>query len=227
MLTWQSLMLSQLQETANARTMQILRRHNLLVDWSYVKAHNPGHDLPYHNNQHLMNMIRMSADIAAILEANYEYHVDFKVMLLAAMFHDFDHSGGVLPDSSNIQRAVAGWHVWAENVNYSNSMRVSVERAIRCTQYPFVIEPSTKEQRILRDADLMSSLEPLGVPMLMHGLRAELAIAGRPMTLQEFADGQLSFIDSIGFFTPAADSLYHAARVHMQAVMQQYAKEHQ
>src|ERR1019366_5684420 len=91
-------------------------------------------------------------------------------ILLAALFHDFNHSGGKLPDNENIKNAVSCIQALLTNIH------PLVIDCIECTEYPFVKEPLTIEQRIIRDADLMQFRYTNWMDMIGKNLRKEMEV---------------------------------------------------
>jgi hypothetical protein len=115
--------------------------------------------------------------------------------MYASLFHDFDHSGGELPDNLNIDLAIKGF------VNYVNKydIIVNVKRVsniIRVTEFPHVDMKLTILQKIIRDADVLGGVSDDWVK-IVSSLAAEY-----DKTLLEFMPIQLSFLDNIKFNLP-------------------------
>ena len=96
-----------------------------------------------------------------------------KNLLLAAMFHDFDHSGRLGDDDLNITRAIRALErcilpedkPWLEEI--SHMMRV--------TEFPYVIadEKLNLYEQIIRDADMSQSFNVAWVQQVIFGLASE------------------------------------------------------
>ena len=61
----------------------------------------------YHNNEHMINVFNNAMTLFEHYKDEYELSLYDKLILgLAALFHDFNHSGGRLKDSENIELAL-------------------------------------------------------------------------------------------------------------------------
>ena len=126
-------------------------------------------DLPYHNKYHTACMINECERLANQQNLS-EY--DMRLLLTAAAFHDFNHTGGKSTDVKNIELALEAFHKYSDK-------NPTVEKLICVTQYPFVREPLdpsveiTKMMQIIRDCDLMQSFRPTWFVHVILGLRAE------------------------------------------------------
>jgi hypothetical protein len=101
----------------------------------------------------------------------------------------------VLSDDQNIMRAVQAW--WDNNktsIPLSQLDQYQVEACIRVTEYPFVKETNTIEQKIIRDADLMQMLEPEWYDHVILGLQAEFKARGINYSLQQILYGNIEFL---------------------------------
>jgi hypothetical protein len=116
-------------------------------------------------------------------------------LVAAAMFHDFNHSGGRFSDDVNIYVAVQGLIEQNKGVLSSTELEETVD-ILKITKYPFSSDPKTLAQKIIRDADLMQVYEPSlrQVVKQYRGLKREIEVArGRTYTNAEYADGQLAW----------------------------------
>jgi hypothetical protein len=119
-----------------------------------VEALNGGSLNPYHNTQHLFTVAIRCAEAADF------YHLDRqsrREIVLAALFHDFDHPLNT-SDAENIERAIDGWRKVgaAYLIDVDNN---EVERMIRATEFPHR-EAWDLMEEIIQDADLMQGIEP-------------------------------------------------------------------
>lgn len=153
-----------------------------------VSKVNPSNDLPYHNWFHTCCMI------CNCMEGALHYNLSYSechLLGVAALFHDFDHTGGREHDSINIHRALASLNIYVEG---SNLELKHIRACISVTQFPFDIEPVTIEQKIIRDADLMQILEPEWYEHVILGLQAEMSIKNGPISTQDMLAGQVNFL---------------------------------
>jgi hypothetical protein len=135
---------------------------------------NPAASLPYHDNTHnyvvAVNAYQMGKELQMST-----YQVNH--MLVAGLFHDFDHTGGTLFDVTNIIRALKAVEDNREIFIRAGLQPWYVKQLIQATQNPPRTHYTIPEQ-VMRDADLMGWAEP-GTRKLMTGLTAEL---GTPVT---------------------------------------------
>lgn len=149
----------------------------------------PNITLPYHNMQH------MFAVTQSVYEACDFYDITGRQrrnMLIAAMFHDYDHTGLTGDDEINIKRAVEGLkkHILLED----NEYLLDIVSLILATQFPhkeyaedFNVPLSW---HIIRDADITyTMMQDWITPVL--GLSQELKLTANAMLL-----GQVPFLQN-------------------------------
>lgn len=143
---------------------------------------------PYHNLWHTISMIEDCYD-GYVHETGSDFGC--KNLIIAAIFHDIDHSQGKYSDDVNIKVALAR----VDELPYNTE---EIKDIIRATQYPYVIpaDELSLEQKIIRDADLMSSFKLTLLPHCLVGLSEELNI-----DLVKMFDGQERFIENSEFNT--------------------------
>lgn len=170
---------------------------------------NPSNDAPYHNKYHTFCMVNNC------YEGSYHLRLspsEVKALVVAALFHDFDHSAGNQSDGVNITKALAGLKV-AQRFAESRGLGLNqaeyklVTEAIKVTQYPFTVEPTTITEKIIRDADLMQPYETDKEVLFKQykGLKQEIELS-RNMTISnaEFGIKNKEFLDGITWYTPWA-----------------------
>jgi hypothetical protein len=77
----------------------------------YVLKNNPSAHLPYHSTTHCLTVADGCMTLADMEGVEGK---DKKILALAGLFHDFNHSGGQLADVQNIERAIVGLNEFAE-----------------------------------------------------------------------------------------------------------------
>jgi HD superfamily phosphodiesterase len=158
----------------------------------YIKENNPSSDAPYHNNSHMITVYKFCKDIAKDIG-----YIDTVNLLVAALFHDFDHSMGKEKDNINVQRAIKGFSDYYEN-NLNNSIvdKDEVVSIIRITEYPYTIESSELNipQKIIRDADLLQGAVDNWYDYIIVGLSKEMNL---PIDL--IKEGTLDFRSKIRY----------------------------
>lgn len=124
---------------------------------------------PYHNFRHMFHVLYMCYQ-ACVFYADELSPREMRNLLIAAMFHDFDHSGMMGNDDLNIERAIRGLrkHLLSEDQPESEN----IAGLIRATEYPYKV-PSENLcgllAPILRDADMSRVSAPHGFNKLSSG----------------------------------------------------------
>ena len=169
---------------------------NLLLEW--VEDKNPSRDAPYHGATHEKLMACYAFMASAFNDVKWD---DMRCIVAAACMHDFDHTGAhSVPskdDTVNIDRALQGLQAFFNAhpfVFQSLNDRGLIIELIKCTRYPYLQEPQTELEEILRDADMcMPYVSQPSREQLFLGLHQELTASGRVYTLDEFAEGVVAF----------------------------------
>jgi len=202
------------QDTLFRFRLKVLK---LLPVWEWVQANNPSGDLPYHNNTHLYHMARI-ADQLLLTSNLYVGRKPEVALVLACLFHDFDHSGGKLSDRENIDRAIAGLR-WFAETGLGQKTRDrgidfdEVEALIRVTEFPFIHTPTTELERCIRDADVLYSFSTVGVAHVVGGLRKEIAVmTGNMIEPKAFVEKQREFVNGLHLYTEPGRYLWQKAR---------------
>jgi hypothetical protein len=172
----------------------------------YIVDNNISNDAPYH---HLNHMLR----VMAFCNEGCKYHrIEGKPrlnLLVAAIFHDFNHTQGKEDDSVNVEIAKKGIMEWYRKnaLNHSNINIKKVLEIVAATQYPYVIEKEdlTLEQSIIRDADLMIALDHDWMGTIIIGLATELGVD----SFKKMADGQHKFHSGIEMCSPWGKEVYN------------------
>jgi hypothetical protein len=136
----------------------------------FTQAKNVNH--PYHNFRHMMHVTWLCYNSCFFYTERLDKR-DRRNLLVAALFHDFDHSGSTGPDIKNIELALKGFkaHILPEDVPFHNE----IETIIQATEYPYRDESTALALccQIIRDADLSQSLTPAWLQQVIFGLSAE------------------------------------------------------
>lgn len=127
---------------------------------------------PYHNFRHIFHVMYLCYQ-ACLFYADLLTGREMRNLLIASLFHDFDHTGKAGPDVVNIERAVAALekHIASEDVRFFED----IAYLIRVTQYPYVIPSDGMALLglVIRDADLGQALSPAWIQHVVFGLAAE------------------------------------------------------
>lgn len=171
--------------------------------FKYYITHCTSLCLPYHNMKHTFTMMY---HIIQIFEHQKEYDInlstlDLLVLLISALYHDYNHSGGLYSDDINISNAIAGFKNAINSVftEYNNPMYDEyIIPCIRATQYPYIIEDKTLCQKIIRECDIISQISPDILTHVICGLKEE------NRTTKKWKDALLAYVE---FIVPMLEDL--------------------
>ena len=175
---------------------KILKAYCLEAMWSLFVNNNRAASLYYHNNYHAMWMMVNCYNMSMNHEMDDN---DRRLLLIAAMFHDFDHSGGVLLDKVNIAAARTGVY---RHVDINDIDKKVVIYLIKITEFPFAYEPITIQEKIIRDSDIMQGMTPFVNKIIYHDLFCELLTRTPTLTYERFIALQREFHEKSVMYTP-------------------------
>ena len=178
--------------------IQHLNNKLLLTALRFVVEENKACDNAYHNTYHIFNVTKNAAEAA-----NY-YNLDSiteTTLLLAAMFHDINHSGGWLSDEDNINIAFQDFgNFYEKHTNLFDDFMISYEKVcnlIEITEYPHKREPKTIEEKIIIDSDLSCYYSDNWYLSVIEGF----LIKEQKLTYEEAIKTQINFIENVKFHT--------------------------
>lgn len=186
--------------------INLLDQAGLIHLWSLIQKENTADALPYHNEQHLLNMVSWCGRLYLSDSLAFDPG-QLKLLLAAAAMHDVNHSGGLLPDAENIAKTCEFVDHACTVVNDEHGVREwlrfnkeAIKNLIRVTEFPFIHEPKTSLQKILRDADI---LQNFGVHCCkyLEGLWKEFNRSGQSLSAEDLIGRQEKFMDSVVFYT--------------------------
>jgi HD superfamily phosphodiesterase len=162
----------EIENLRTGRAFDTLRTLNLNPQHLGVIAgpQNSSVNAPYHNSQHLLTVAKYAYDMGI----HYKLKADeMRVLYLAALYHDFDHTMSSQDDNVNILRAVtsAQKHISALEPN-SELILPTVVSLISSTVSPNTPEPQSMLEEILQDADVLQNIESDAV-VFWEGLHFE------------------------------------------------------
>lgn len=206
-----------------------LRRFKLESIWQYVLDNNSGAINTYHNNHHMMAVAVRSLELLhmEVSADKYEFDNQEEILFVAGMLHDMNHSGGVEDDDVNIERALSALDKIAGSLDaqFYDGFAHHVERVIQVTQFPFVLEPEHLDEKIIRDVDVLYSLEVEGVRIIMEGLRSEMVHKfGHLPTRETWLDMRFKFIEGVEIFTDSAKLIWEDGIERSNKAMSAYVK---
>ncbi len=128
---------------------------------------------PYHNFRHIFHVMWLCHDACKFYK-NQLSKREMRNLLIAAMFHDFNHTGSTKNDQINIQNALKGLKKYIsqkDKVFYKE-----IYDLIKETQFPHKT-PSLELPllaQILRDADVGQTLSTDWIQQIVFGLSVEM-----------------------------------------------------
>ncbi len=140
----------------------------LRVLWKYA----PNLHKPYHNLRHMLHVTWLCYRACKFYRDKLTPR-QMRSLLIAAMFHDFDHTGTLGHDDLNIIRALRGLAKHIDPADKDHEAEIA--QMIRGTQYPYVIEVEELDLcgQILRDADVSQAFSVAWVQQVVLGLASE------------------------------------------------------
>ncbi|HEY4515380.1 MAG TPA: HD domain-containing protein [Candidatus Paceibacterota bacterium] len=150
---------------------------------------------PYHNFRHLFHVFWLCYQACLFYRERLSAR-DMRNLLIAAMFHDFDHSGRAGNDDLNIELAIRGLkkHVAEMDMPYLDEICA----LIRLTEFPptSATEPQDLLGEIMRDADMGQTFSVAWIQQVVFGLAREAGI--KPI---EMLARQKPFLSATKFYT--------------------------
>ncbi len=163
---------------ASGSLPEVIRNTNALYEGDLIfyarvvfhHAQNLEH--PYHNFRHMFHVLWLCYEACRFHRDELTQRA-MRNLLIAALFHDFNHSGMFGDDDLNIERAVRGLkkHIAAVDVAHFEE----IVALIRGTQYPYVIDSKKLDLcgKILRDADMSQAFTVAWIQQVIFGLARE------------------------------------------------------
>lgn len=164
---------------------------NLKSALKYIILNNKSNDAPYHNINHLLTVTKNCYYALKYMDMLDDDKVE--ELLMAALFHDFNHSMGKEKDDVNVGVAKT------EMRNFILNQRIKLDvdfmdEIIDATQYPYVIDAKDLNvyQSIIRDCDLCQIYEYDWLKQNIFGLSKEMNIK-----VVDLLSGQRKFLEGI------------------------------
>lgn len=159
---------------------------------------------PYHNFRHMMHVTWLCYQACAFYQEQLNPR-EMRNLLIAAMFHDFDHPGIRGNDDLNIERAERGLEECVVNIDRLSVGKI--KEIICATEYPYSTPSESLSLcgMIIRDADAAQSLSVAWVQQTLFGLAAEWGIS-----FEEVLTREITFHEKLRFETRWAQELFPA-----------------
>jgi HD superfamily phosphohydrolase YqeK len=150
---------------------------------------------PYHNNKHILFVFSFSIFLFDLYKKELNLsNKDRHLLGVAALFHDYNHSGGKLTDEENIELAIKGLKKFIKD----NSIDINEDEIIniiKCTEFPHKDIKLSELQKIIRDADTVG-----GIMDDWFNTICSLADEMKK-SLYEWIPFQIKFLDNLKFNT--------------------------
>ncbi len=172
-----------------------------------VMGHARNLENPYHNFRHMFHVL-WQCHQGCLYHRAQMLPREIREVHVAAIFHDFDHSGRTGHDDLEIERALRGLRKHLEG-NDEMSL-LSIERMIRATEFPYKVtgELLSLGAQILRDADISQSLNSVWIQQIIFGLGEEMGKSPREMLVM-----QGGFMRNIRFLTAWGQEAFPQAAI--------------
>ncbi len=157
---------------------------------------------PYHNFRHMFHALWLCYQ-ACIYYRRELTVVEMRNLLIAIMFHDFDHPGLFGNDDLNIERSVRALekHIAPED----RASLEDIKYLMRATEYPHTSpsESLSLSGKIIRDADVAQGFSTAWIQQVIFGLSSEWG-----KTPVDLLILQESFLRNLKFNTEWAQSMF-------------------
>ena len=162
---------------------------------------------PYHNFRHTLHVVWLCHKACQYYKEQLAPR-QMRNLLIAALFHDFDHPGHSHrgeedPDRLNIDIAIASLRRHIMPID--RPCLPEIEALIEATHYPYKITSDALDLlgNIIRDADLAQALSPVWIQQVVIGLAEEQGV--KPLDVLR---AQVPFLTALQFNTGWARQLF-------------------
>ncbi len=183
---------------------------NLVEYFKIIVNHARNLRNPYHNFRHMFYVLWTCHDACLYYMANGQMSGrDARNLLVAALFHDFDHSGRTGEDDLEITRAVRSFTKHCEGLD-QRPYFADIVAIIVATKYPYKTPSSelSLSCQIIRDADASQGLDKSWIQQIVFGLGEEINLSPYKM-LNKHAD----FLSKLTFTTEWAREIFDEAMI--------------
>jgi hypothetical protein len=155
----------------------------------------PNASNPYHNFRHMIHVACITYEGAKEMEyPDLTNGNRFRALLIAALFHDYGHSGKMGNDAQEIEHALDGIRNCI--LEEDKELLPEIEHLIKATEFPHENYDLSEAAKIIRDADLSQTLSDTWMQQTIFGLAEEKGI-----TPLECLQAQIGFLSGIKFNT--------------------------
>lgn len=184
---------------------------NLVSYFQILWNHAQNLNNPYHNFRHICHVLWLCHEACLYYTKYYPSELTLRQkrnLLIAALFHDFDHTGKSGPDWMNI--AIAMRAIDRFLLPEDRPYRMDISRLVSFTEYPYAVGPEDLDLSalILRDADMGQAFSVAWIQQVIFGLAAEWG-----KTPLEVVKMQGPFHEKVRFHTKWGQKMFPASDV--------------
>lgn len=186
---------------------------NLISYFRAIFNHARNLNNPYHNFRHIFHVLWLCYDACLFYVQKNSGQINgrqIRNLLIAAMFHDFDHSGRTGQDDLEIARAIRGLekYIADEDLPYLSEIKEMILGTEFQSKHIIPAEKLSLGGKILRDADVSQALSNVWIQQILFGLGTEMGLT--PMKVLEMQEG---FLINLHFNTEWAQARFNQAVV--------------
>lgn len=189
------------KEEFNSRIVEIIDNSEGLYEGNlryYFKLvfDAPNANNPYHNFRHMLHVL-CNAYVAGVFcrFTTIFGKRRFRALLIAAVLHDYGHSGKMGNDSLEIEILL---NKFDSLILYEDRDLIPFIRDfISSTKFPYENTVISLGSEILRDADMSQTLTSVWIQQIIFGLAAE-----REISPLQSLKGQITYLRSMKFYSP-------------------------
>ena len=188
------------------KNKQGLYEGDLVHYFKALFAHAKNLTNPYHNFRHMLHVFWRcygACEYYAEKNPGTLSPRDCRILLIASMFHDFDHIGKAGNDDLNIELACRGLRRHLHPTDHSCEFQIL--ELIRITEFPHK-EPGnmlTLSGQILRDADMSQAFSEAWIQQVIFGLSSEWGSSPR-----KILEMQKGFLENLEFSSDWAREVF-------------------
>jgi hypothetical protein len=162
---------------------------------------------PYHNFRHMFHVLWQCYN-ACLFYRGVLTSRQVRNLLIAAIFHDYDHSGLLGNDDLNITRAIRELEKHA--LEEDRESLSDIVTLIRVTEFPYKISSDKLDLsgQIIRDADMTQALSVAWIQQVIFGLGREWK--KNPIEVLRLQEG---FLSHLVFHTEWAQQLFPQSEI--------------
>lgn len=182
------------------------KKHELFsIAFKYIILKNKGAYNPYHNIFHLLDVFTKCMEISLLYNELNEN--DILELGIAALFHDFNHSGGKLKDFENIELSISGFNDFyiKNEKEFKKLNKNNIEELIKITEYPHKRNPNNLKEMIIIDSDMIQCYNKNWFLNIITGfLMKEVGL-----NLKDSINTQIKYVENVRYYTLYANELHN------------------